>query len=60
MREIEPALAGDQELAADRAEAIVDIDLGAGGARGFGGHQAGRTAADDRDRGGVPSRHARR
>ena len=55
MREIEPALAGDQELAADRTEAIVDIDFGAGRARDFGRHQAGRAAADDRDRGGVLS-----
>ena len=47
MGQVEPAFAGDQELAPDRALALEHIDLDPGRTRDLGGHQSGRTAADD-------------
>src|SRR5262249_15741347 len=47
-RQIEPALAGDQEFASDRTHAIEQTHLHTCGARGFGRHQPRRAAADDR------------
>jgi hypothetical protein len=50
--QVQPALAGDQELAADRTLGVIKIDLQAGRAQLLGGEQAGRAAADDGDTGG--------
>ena len=50
MGEVEPTLAGDQELAPDRALGVVQVDLDAGSARDFRRHQPGGAAADDRER----------
>ena len=49
MGEVQPALAGDQELAADRALGLEDVDLAARGAQPLGGEQPGRPAADHGD-----------
>ena len=49
MGQIHSTLAGQQELAPDRWHGIVEIDLRAALAQYFGGHQAGRAAADDGD-----------
>ena len=49
--QVQPALAGEQELAADRGHGVVHVDRGAGGEQRLGGHQAGRAAADDGDAG---------
>ena len=58
MREVQSPLAGDEELAADGPLGLVHVDFPAGGARGFGGHQAGRTAADDGEAGQGKGSHA--
>ena len=47
--QVEPALAGQQELATDRALGFVEVHRNAGGEGGFGGHQTGRSATDDGD-----------
>jgi hypothetical protein len=47
MGQVEPALAGDQELASDRTHRVEEMHRHTGGAGGFGGHEAGRSAADD-------------
>ena len=53
MGNVQTTLAGEQEFAADRGHGIVEIDGHAAGEQDFGGHQAGRTAADhDRHGGG--------
>ena len=49
MGDVEPALAGEQELAPDRGHGIEKLDLRAGSEQDIGGHQAGGTAADDGD-----------
>jgi hypothetical protein len=49
MGEVEPALAGDQELAAGRALGLVQVHVQPGGAQALGGEQAGRATADDGD-----------
>ena len=49
MGEVEPALAGDQELAAGRTLGLVQVHVQTGGAQALGGEQAGRAAADDGD-----------
>ena len=53
MGDVQAALAGEQEFAADRGHGVVKIDGHAAGEQDFRGHQAGRTAADhDCSRGG--------
>jgi hypothetical protein len=49
MREIEPAYAGQQELAACRGHGVIHLHPHgrAGAGQGFGGHQAGGPAAYD-------------
>ena len=48
MGQVQPALAGEQEFAADRGHRVEQVDLGAAGGQHLGGHQAGRAAADHR------------
>ena len=55
MGEIEPALAGNQELAPDRALGFEQMDLDPGRAGDLGGHQAGRAATDHGKAGRVGS-----
>src|SRR5690606_17353496 len=57
--EVEPALAGDQELAAYRALALVQVHAQAGLAQALGREQAGGPAADHRDAGDVGVVHPR-
>ena len=45
MRQVQPALAGEQELATHRAHAVVQMHLGAACGQHLGRHQAGRAAA---------------
>ncbi|MNS96981.1 hypothetical protein D3C72_1313000 [compost metagenome] len=49
MGEVEPPLAGDQELAPRRALGLVQINVEPGRAQPFGGKQPRRAAADDGD-----------
>jgi len=50
MRDVHAALAGHQELAANRGHGVIEIDRQAGKRRQhLGGHQPGRAAADDGD-----------
>ena len=49
MGEVEPALARDQELASHRALGLEQVHREPGGPQAFGGHQAGRPAADHCD-----------
>ena len=58
MGDVEPALAGKQELAPDRGHGIEELDLRAGSEQDIGGHQAGGTAADDGDAERKWGRHA--
>ena len=50
MGEVQPAFAGQQELAADGGHGVVDIDPQAVPADGLRRHQPGGAAADDGDR----------
>src|SRR5690606_32856521 len=59
MGEVEPALAGDQELAPDRSPGIKQVHRQPGRAQALGGDQPGRAAADHRDASGVQAMHAR-
>jgi hypothetical protein len=47
MGDVHAALAGQQELAADRGHGVIQVDLHAAGGQDFGRHQAGGAAADD-------------
>jgi hypothetical protein len=47
MREVEAALAGEEEFAADGRHGVVEIDFDAGATGDFGCHQTGGAAADD-------------
>ena len=49
VRQVQTALAGEQELAAHRGHRVVQVDAGASLQQDLGGHQAGGAAADDRD-----------
>jgi hypothetical protein len=49
MGDVEPALAGQQELAAHRGHGVEDVHLHAARGQGLGRHQAGGAAADDGD-----------
>ncbi len=60
MGQVQSALAGDQELAPDRALGVVEIHLQPGRAQPFGGEQAGRPSADDGDACGGTSGWGRR
>ena len=50
--QVETALAGQQELAADRGHGVVEIDHQAGRQQALGGHQPGGAAANDGDMAG--------
>ena len=49
MREVHPAFAGQQELAADRRHRVVQVDAQAVASQRFGGHQPGGATADHGD-----------
>ncbi|KAG1438474.1 hypothetical protein G6F57_019831 [Rhizopus arrhizus] len=49
MGEVEPALAGNQELAAGRTLGLVQVDVPPGRTPALGGEQAGRATADHGD-----------
>ena len=51
VRQVQPALAGKQKLAPDRRHRVEDADLHARAGEHVGGHQPGRAAADDGNRG---------
>ena len=50
VREVQPALAGEQELAPHRGHGVVEIDGHAGRGQRLGGHQPGRPAANHHGR----------
>ena len=49
VREVQAALAGEQELAPDRGHRVVHVDAETGLGQRLGGHQPGRAGADDDD-----------
>ena len=50
VREVEPPLAGQQELAADRGHGVEQVHGNAGVRQHFSGHETGGAATDDGDR----------
>ncbi|MNY61785.1 hypothetical protein D3C86_1985070 [compost metagenome] len=52
MGDVHAAHPGEQELAPQRRHGVEQLHLRATGGEHFGGHQAGRAAADDDDAGG--------
>ena len=47
MGEVEPADAGQQELASQRGHGVVEVDRDTRGEQAFSRHESGRTAAND-------------
>jgi hypothetical protein len=53
MGDVHAAFPGEQEFARHRGHGVEDVHLRAACGQHFGGHQAGRSAADDGDAGRI-------
>ena len=57
MRQVQPALARQQELAAGRGHGVVDVDFDPGGRQHLGRHQACGAGAEDGGKGRLEQGH---